>query len=155
MDETKAVLTHFLMDVFHILLKNEEKYMKQEGYTNLSLKELHVIEAVRQAERSGQSNQAANIAGSLHITAGTLTATVRLLEKKGYLVRQRDEKDRRVVRIHTTEAGRRAGETHQQFHEGQVKNALTILEEGEMEALLHALCNLSSFFRGSRAKGGF
>ena len=52
----------------------------------------------------GGDNRSTAIAAALGITAGTLTSAVNLLEKKGYLLRRRDERDKRVVHLLPTRA---------------------------------------------------
>jgi len=42
----------------------------------------------------------------LHLDSGTLTPLLKRMEKAGFITRQRDTKDERVMRIHLTEQGR-------------------------------------------------
>jgi len=42
----------------------------------------------------------------LHLDSGTLTPLLKRMEKAGFVTRQRDTKDERVMRIHLTEQGR-------------------------------------------------
>jgi len=42
----------------------------------------------------------------LHLDSGTLTPLLKRMEKAGFVTRQRDTKDERVIRIHLTEQGR-------------------------------------------------
>ena len=64
-----------------------------------------MIDAVCRAVDQGGDNRSTAIAAALGITAGTLTSAVNLLEKKGYLLRRRDERDKRVVHLLPTERG--------------------------------------------------
>ena len=67
-----------------------------------------MIDAVCRAADHGTDNRATAIAAVQGVTAGTLTTAVNLLERKGYVERQRDEKDRRAVRILPTPLARKA-----------------------------------------------
>ena len=81
------------------------------------------------------------------MTAGTLTTAVTLLEKKGYLLRRRDERDKRVVRILPTEKAREADARHAKFHQEMVEDCLSALSEEEAVVFVRALGTVASFFR--------
>lgn len=147
MKGNRSALNHFLVDVFNEILKTEETLVSNSGFKDLSLREMHVIEAVCNAKGNSENNSAASIAAALRITAGTLTTTVSLLEKKGYLLRQRDEKDKRIVRIFATEDGLSANLTHQKFHEEMVDYVLSALSPEETDLFIRALGSVSSFFK--------
>ena len=80
------------------------------------------------------------------MTAGTLTTAVNLLERKGYVERQRDEKDRRAVRILPTPLAREAEAAHREFHRQMVEQVLEGLTPEECDALVNALGKLARFF---------
>jgi DNA-binding MarR family transcriptional regulator len=124
MDYREHLLNRFLVEAFYQILRTEELCISRAGYDNLSLKELHVIEAVCRAEEEGSGNRATSIARSLGVTSGTLTTAVSLLEKKGYLIRQRDAEDKRVVRIRPTELGLTANRSHEAFHREMVRDVM-------------------------------
>ncbi len=151
-EDKAALLNSFLVEVFNQILKTEELSIDLEGFKNLSLKELHVIEAVCIGGEQGRDNCSAAIAESLRITPGTLTIAVALLEKKGYLIRHRDEKDKRIVRISPTDLGRRANACHGRFHDEMIKDILSILNEDEAAVFIRALGCISSFFRAKNTK---
>lgn len=144
------VINNFLVEVFNEILKAEERSLNK-GYKDLSVKEMHVIEAVCDEEKE-KHNIASLLAKKLKVTAGTLTTAVSLLEKKGYLVREKDAHDRRVVRITPTENGRKAGAYHKAFHEKMVGDILKRLTDEETAVMVKALGNLTDFFRGEYGK---
>lgn len=152
MQSSRETLNRFLVEVFNGILKTEEQRLSAYA-PGLSLRELHLIEAVCQAQDSGGDNRSAAIAAAQRITAGTLTTAVNLLEKKGYLLRRRDEKDRRVVRLLPTEKGRRVNEYHAAFHRELVEAVLGVLTAEQAEVFSGALEQLARFFRrGSDAQ---
>lgn len=146
MEQHGAVLNRFLVDVFNEILRTEELCLAG-AYRDLSLKELHLIEEVCRAEDEGRDNRATAIAAAQRVTAGTLTTAVSLLEKKGYLERRRDEKDKRAVRILATEKARLAQEDHVLFHNEMVRHVLDTLSPQEAEVFVKALGNVADFFR--------
>ena len=94
------------------------------------------------------------IAAALGITAGTLTSAVNLLEKKGYLLRRRDERDKRVVHLLPTERGRAADARHRDFHRQMVAHVLDGLTDEEAECTLRALGRVAEFFRRGAPERG-
>lgn len=146
MEEHGAVLNRFLVEVFNEILKTEEMALAG-ACQDLSLRELHLIEEVCRAAAEGRDNCSTAIAAAQRVTAGTLTTAVTLLEKKGYLVRQRDDKDRRVVRILPTEKALRAEAIHAEFHREMVEHVLSTLSPAETGVFVRALGNVADFFR--------
>ena len=113
----EKIMNQFLVEIFHEVLRREDAAIASGGFQNLSAREVHVIEAVCEAETRGEGeNSSAEIARRLGITAGTLSAAVKVLERKGYLTRRRDERDKRIVRLAATESGWVANRFHEEFH---------------------------------------
>lgn len=145
MNEHEAVLNRFLVDVFNEILKTEERCLAG-AFTDLSLRELHLIEEVCLTQVQGRDNRATAIAAAQRVTAGTLTTAVSLLEKKGYLERRRDDKDRRAVRILPTDKAREANAVHTRFHEEMVGELMCLLSPDEVDTLSRTLGKLAGFF---------
>jgi DNA-binding MarR family transcriptional regulator len=147
--EQEEVLNHFLVKVFHEVLRKEDAAIAEGGFANLSSREMHVIEAVCRAEDSGEGdNSSASVARRLGITAGTLSASVKVLERKGYLIRRRDQRDKRIVRLCSTEEGRRADAFHDSFHREMVRTVLEVLSPEEAAIFGKALGAVAGFFQG-------
>ena len=145
------VLNQFLVEVFGQILKAEAACLAGK---DLSLRELHLIDAVCRAVDQGGDNRSTAIAAALGITAGTLTSAVNLLEKKGYLLRRRDERDKRVVHLLPTERGRAADARHRDFHRQMVAHVLDGLTDEEAEYTLRALGRVAEFFRRGAPERG-
>lgn len=139
-------LNRFLVEVFNEILKTEEQALATD-WSDLSLREFHLIDEVCRAVDEERDNRATAIAAAQGVTAGTLTTAVNLLEKKGYLERRRDSQDRRAVRIHPTEKGRQANQCHARFHQEMVEDVLSVLSEEECQVFLRALSGVTVFFR--------
>ena len=156
MDSDRSFFNHFLVEIFNEILKIEEACLADGDFGNLSVREVHVIDTVCTAEDDGRSTKAADIAESLRITAGTLSISVSLLEKKGYLLRKKDNTDKRVVRIGCTPIGRKAHRIHNEFHAEMVDSVISALTDDEQAALTKALGSISDFFRekGKKNSGG-
>lgn len=136
--------------MFNEILRIEEDCLKSGEFKNLSVREMHVIEAVCEANENTGNNRASDIAQALHISAGTLTTEVALLEKKGCLIRRQDTQDRRIVRLAATERGIKANEAHQEFHRKMVADVTSNLSEEETESLVKGLESLAHFFSSNK-----
>lgn len=146
MDSRYNLLNEFLVDVFHEILKTEEACLTSGEFRNLSLREMHIIEEVCLAHRTGSDNRATAIANAQRITAGTLTTSINQLEKKGYLRRQQDHADKRIIRILPTPLGLQANAFHLRFHHEMVNDILSALNDQETAVLLATLAKLKTFF---------
>ncbi len=146
-------LNRFLVEVFDEILTAEEQALTA-AWSDLSLREFHLIDEVCRAVDENRDNRATVIAAARGVTAGTLTTAVNLLEKKGYLERRRDSEDRRAVRIHPTEKGRQANRAHMEFHQKMVEHVLSVLSEEESHVFLRALSGVTAFFRKKHHEQG-
>lgn len=148
MKKNKQQINMFLVGVFNEILKTEEVFVAKT-FADLSVKEVHVIEAVCNVEEKGEDNRSTAIAERIKVTAGTLTTAVAQLERKGYLLRTRDEKDKRIVHIVSTEKGRKAQKCHAEFHEKMVDELVSNLTDEETEVMVKALNSIATFFTNS------
>ena len=136
-------------DVFHDILVNlfqeimdiEEKALITAEFKNISVNDMHIIEAIG----TGEPKNMSTVAKLMSVTVGTLTIAINNLVKKGYVSRVRSEEDRRVVLIFLTEKGKRAYQHHREFHDGMVKALVEGLDEGQQKILVKSLLNLRTF----------
>jgi len=67
---------------------------------------------------AGESITAGELKDRLHVVPGRMTDILTSLESKGYIRREKDDKDRRIVNVFLTPAGRSEAEVRrQQIHE--------------------------------------
>ena len=131
-----------LVNLFNEILDLEERALITGEYKNISVNDMHIIDALGIREQKNMST----VARLLNVTVGTLTIAVNNLVKKGYIQRMRSEEDRRVVLIFLTEKGKRAYQHHREFHDGMVKALVEGLDEGQQKILVKSLLNLRTFF---------
>lgn len=141
-------LNDFFVHVFNRILAWEEQALSQVGTRDLSVKELHVLEAVAELAVK-EANTMTCVAEQLSVRVSTLTTAVNTLVRKGYLRREGVPGDRRVIRIFLTEKGEEANRLHSQFHARMIEGAASQLTEMELEILLLSLTKLDRFFSGS------
>ncbi|MBQ4536782.1 MAG: winged helix DNA-binding protein [Lachnospiraceae bacterium] len=142
MDSHKTV-NDILVNLFQEIMKIEERVLINDEFSDISVNDMHVIERVG---LEGDKNMS-TIAKELDITVGSLTTSMNGLVLKGYVLRERSEKDRRVVTIRLTEKGVNAYEHHAEFHRQMASLALQSLKEEEIPILVSTLYHLAEFFR--------
>ncbi|NLY49153.1 MAG: MarR family transcriptional regulator [Clostridiales bacterium] len=133
--EINRILVEIYNDVNHI----EEYSIKNGEFKDLSITEIHTIEAVGMYGSSTMSE----VASRLDITMGTLTTAIDKLIKKGYVERFRSDVDRRIVNVKLTNRGKLAYRIHEKFHLDMVKSIMDDFSEEEEDILLSALRKLS------------
>lgn len=140
MNNEKRTIDNILARLFVLALKIEERIIAQKA-GGLTISELHVLREVGIGDRKTMTQ----VANGLMISVGALTTAMNKLELKGYVRRERDTIDRRVVFIELTESGRAAWEQHELFHEGLVEAAVGTLSEEERKTLLLSMQKLDDY----------
>lgn len=143
MNKTLNVLNELLVDLFNDILYIEQSALKEGSFNDLSVTEVHTIEAIGMYEERSMSE----VAASLGITVGTLTIAIGNLVKKEYVERRRSEEDRRVVKIALTRRGKLAYRIHYKFHSDMIKETISGINGDEEAVLVKALENLNAFFK--------
>lgn len=138
----KEVLNKLLVQLFNDILHIEEKSIKNTEFSDLSITEIHTIEAIG---TEGDKTMG-EIAHDLRITVGTLTTAINRLIKKGYVERKRIEEDRRVVLVNLTDTGKVVFDLHSVFHEEMIDEIIENFDESELEVLTKALGKATRFF---------
>lgn len=142
MNDTRHTLNELLVDLFNHILLIEEKNLRDQG-VNLSMTEVHILEAIQKSE----SNMMSQIAKRLLVTQGTLTVSTSKLVKKGFVERVKDEKDKRIVRLILTDKAEYVLAIHDQFHENMIDKLLNVLEVDKEPELIQSLQGVMEFFK--------
>lgn len=142
MGDNKEIINRFFVRIFNKILALEEDSI---GESDVSVNEIHIIEAVAELAQCGESTMK-NIAARLNLTAGALSVAVNTLVNKGYLRRENGLEDRRKVFIFITEKAQQAEEKHRDFHAKMIHSVENRLSDEEMEALSKSLISLEEFF---------
>lgn len=131
----------YLVMIFNEVLTIEEEVISRSDFSDLSIKEMHTIEAIG-LSRDLSSQE---VAKKLNITPGTLTVSIQNLSKKGYVQRVKSQSDRRVVKLVLTQRGKLIYRLHRKFHMRMVEEALTGFDPEEADVLIRGLRNLHEF----------
>lgn len=143
MEKIYSVLNELLVDIFNDILQIEQSALRQGALNDLSVTEIHTIEAIGMYEPRNMSE----VAADLKITVGTLTTAINKLIKKGYVERKRIEEDRRVVQVQLTKKGKLAYRIHEKFHKDMVKATIEGLTDEEEDVLITAMGRVNTFFK--------
>ena len=138
-----GIFNEVLVRLFRDIMDIEEKAIITPEFKDITNNDMHVIEAIG----TGAPKNMSSIARELSVTVGTLTIAMNSLVKKGYVVRERGQEDRRVVYISLSDRGRKAFEHHAQVHREMIEGVTGDLSEEEMQVLVKALSRLDSWFR--------
>lgn len=142
MRNTEVLFNKLLVQLFNDILHIEEKSLKKTEVKDLSMTEIHTIEAIGlEGERT-----MGEIAHDLRITVGTLTTAINKLIKKGYVERKRIEEDRRVVLVSLTGIGKQVYNIHYVFHDEMIKAIMSEFTAEEERVLGLGLEKLNIFF---------
>ena len=141
--EVYDVLNSILVNLFNDILNIEEKALITEEFKGISVTDMHIIEAIGVMEQRTMSK----IAKTLGVTMGTLTIGVNGLVKKGYVERNRSQKDRRIVYASLTVKGKAAYVHHMRFHKDMINSVINDVTVEEAEILTRTLKKLEDFFK--------
>ena len=128
--DSYGTLNEVLVNLFRDVMEIEQRALESSEFQDLTNNDMHVIEAIGIQEPKNMST----IARTLSVTVGTLTIAMNSLVKKGYVIRQRGQTDRRVVYISLSEKGKAAYQHHARFHQEMIQSIVEQLTEDELAA---------------------
>lgn len=138
----EETLNELLVKLFKDILEIEAKCLITEEFKDITYNDMHIIEAVGVDEPRNMKT----VAKLMSVTTGTLTKAMDALCDKGYVVRERSTKDKRVIKLRLTDKGKSAYYHHEQFHRQMIKNIASEMTEQETEILIYALAKLVDYF---------
>lgn len=138
-------INDYLVSIFNNILIVEEANLKKSKFKDVSIKEMHTIDQIGKTPNTTPSH----IAKVLMVTVGTVTTSLNQLEKKGYVIRTRSNKDRRVIHLSLSRKGRLLYRLHQKFHLEMVKKITENFDEEEFQVMERGLKKLNFFFGGT------
>lgn len=142
MTDNKEIINSFFVQIFNKILALEENAVATK---ELSVNELHIIEAVAALSEEGQSTMKC-IASRLSLSPGATSVAVNTLVNKGYLRRENGLEDRRKIYIYLTEKSIKPEQKHKEFHDRMIHSIISNLNEEELVTLSRSLECLEGFF---------
>ncbi len=144
MDQFSEQLNSLLVDTFRNILKVEQELVQRSG-TDLSINELHMLEAVSKNRIKGRT--ISDLASEMDISAPSVTVAVNKLQSKGYVMKDKCESDGRMVYVRLTKLGSKTNAAHQYFHQSLVRSVTRELEPNEQQAMYKGIVKLDEFFK--------
>ena len=83
------LINDILVRLFHDILELEECAIISGEFSNMTVNDMHIVEAIG----TGEGKNMSSIAKALGITVGSLTTSMNGLVKKCYAVRERSEEE--------------------------------------------------------------
>ena len=146
MDFTKQMLNEILVKLFNAVLFSEEDFLKKNINEKITLKSVHVLEAIKKAEGKDNNVSMSQIASLLGITAGTLTKKKKKLEDKGYIVKRHSKDDKRKTFVVLTKKAEKVIDVHNSYHENMIDMITRNLSPKEEQSLVDLLSKIKYFF---------
>lgn len=143
MNKPINVLNELMVDIFNDILTIEQTALQAGSFSDISVTEIHTIEAIGMYRTRTMSE----VAATLGITIGTLSVAINNLGKKDYVERKRTNIDRRVVNIQLTKRGKLAFRIHEKFHSDMIRATIDGLTDEENVILVKSLAQLNDFFK--------
>ena len=145
MEKHEKMIDQVLVHLFNDLLRIEERTL-QKKCRDLSMREIHIIEAVCAAQED--DNTMTVLAATLRITVGSLTVAVSTLVRKGYLERRQSTLDKRRVHILPLPAALEVEKHHREFHRRMVEAVTMAIPPEQLDVLIDGLHGINDYFYG-------
>lgn len=142
MDDTAAGLRRRLFDAAARMRKQRQEPPAPKGITPA---EMYAIMAVSRLEGEGRKVRPGDIAKCGQATPSAVSQTLKSLEEKGLITRQRDKGDSRAVTVHLTKEGRAFSARGRELHEQMIDGVLTYLGPEDAEHLVRIVERLADF----------
>ena len=147
MDEFSRELNQLLVCTYRDVGKLEEGMLHSLDGMEVSIGELHLMEAIGESKDRGVL--ICELAQRMELTPPTVTVAVNKLSQKGYVVKTKSTVDKRSVIVTLTRAGKRINAAHRYFHEQMVRNIEKLLSPEEREGMLRGMKTLNAFFQNA------
>ena len=149
MDPLDKELNDILVDTFRVILKVEEQALKNTGRIDLTINELHLLEAVGKRK---EGRTISDIAEELNVTLPSVTIAINRLVKKKYVEKTKDGNDGRMVYVTLTKPGQKMDRFHKFFHEQMIHDIGLEITEEEKLVFLKGVRRINQFFRKKSIK---
>lgn len=147
-------LNEILMHTYRAVSEVESATLRNTMGGSLSISEMHVIECIGQGREKVRT--VTDIAQELGITLASVTVSIKKLEKKGYVSKEKCAEDGRRVLVRLTRAGQRAEISHRYFHRQMAHAVERAIPAEERTIVLNGFRTIDEFFtrKAEELEGG-
>ena len=117
---------------------------------NLSIGEIHLIEAVAKGQEEGKT--ISELSEMQSISLPSVTLAINKLVKKGYVIKSKSPQDGRVVNVTLTKRGQKVNNVHQHFHKLMIASVTDALSQEELDAMVKGIVKLNEFLEKKAEK---
>ena len=149
MDEFSQELNRLLVSTYRDVGKLEEGMLHSVSGMEVSIGELHLLEAIGENRERGML--VCELAQRMELTPPTVTVAINKLMYKGYVQKTKSTLDKRSVIVTLTRTGKKINAAHRYFHEQMVRNIEKLLSPEEREGMLRGMQSLNTFFKTALA----
>lgn len=142
MDDTAAGLRRRLFNAAARMRKQRQEPPAPKGITPA---EMYAIMAVSCLEGEGRKVRPGDIAKCGQATPSAVSQTLKSLEEKGLITRQRDKGDSRAVTVHLTKDGCAFSARARELHEQMIDEVFTYLGSEDAEHFVRIMERLADF----------
>jgi DNA-binding MarR family transcriptional regulator len=114
---------------------HEASVTKQSIFANLSVTQIHYLDAIRHLDAPTISG----LAGYMKVANPTATIALDKLEEKGYIQKISSSEDHRVSHVHLTKKGMKISDLHDKIHQGYAEYFENALDKRELDRLVLSL----------------
>lgn len=147
MDEFSRELNQLLVCTYRNVGKLEEEMLHSMSGLDLSIGEMHLLEAI--GENRDKGVPLCELAQRMELTPPTVTVAINKLAHKGYAIKTKSTLDKRSVIVTLTRLGKKVNAAHRYFHEQMVRNIEKLLSPAEREGMLRGMRSLNAFFQNA------
>ena len=145
MDTFNRELNRLLVMAYRKINKLEEGILHSVSGMDLSISEMHMLEAVGEKKDIGMPLY--ELAQRMDLSPPTVTVAVNKLYKKGFVIKNKSKTDKRSVIVVLSRAGKKMNAAHRYFHEQMVRDIDKLLTPNERDGLLRGMEQLNRFFQ--------
>lgn len=139
-------LNDLLVEAYSSILKIEEQNIAKATSLNLSISEIHLIEAIeKNTQQDNKGKTISELSEIMKITLPSVTLAINKLVKKGYVTKTRSEEDGRVIFVKLTDRSKKVARVHRHFHRRMVEAVIKDLTDEEFKAMVSGLVKLNKF----------
>jgi DNA-binding MarR family transcriptional regulator len=140
-DASHTLINQMLVDTFNHILVLQEAFINQHSTASVTMNEVHLLEAI---ERFGTPTMA-QVAQYMMITPGTLSTSIKRLEKKAYVTRRQSKDDGRVYHLSITANADKVLAIHKDFHQRMI-DGIVNHPSVDLQSVSQTLTVLLAFF---------
>lgn len=105
-------------------------------------RQVHVLDAVNEIQKKQGFCRVSDISSYMNTTLPSITKLVQELEERNLLVKQADEKDKRVINLTLTEEGKEFVELRVTHFHGEWASRLPDLDDAVVDEFVHAITRM-------------